>query len=580
MLAPDPVAYQFARFRLDPAKRSLSRDGVPVPLSSKAFDTLLHLIRHQGQVVSKHDLMLAIWPDTVVEENNLNQNISTLRRVLGETRGDNLYIATVPGRGYQFVPSVEAILAPEPEPSAPLTLAVLPFENLSAQPDRDYMADGLTEELITALGLINPERLRVIGRTTMMSYRRTSKPLSQICDELKAAYIIESSLRAEGQRVRITSKLIRASDQTLLWSMSYDSQPGSILEFQQEMSRTIGDQIRLHLSPERLSTLARRQSRNAEAYDVYLRGRYFWNQLSRDTTKQARDFFLQATNLDPGYALAWSGLADTYTASPINGDAPPLAVGPLARDAAAHAIAADPNLAESQTSDGFMKFWIDWDWPAAVCAFQKAMQLNPSYSLAYRLLGIVLSHLQRHEESLRSLGRARQLDPLLAGNHALSAQVAFAARDFATAADFARQSIAIDPEFWIGYMQLGQALEQMGQNEPALDVLNLAARLSGGNSKALSLRGYILAKTGRTHEAQQVLGILDKLSGEHYVPPASLALIYAGSGERERALYQLERGLTMRDVHLVFLPIDPKWDSFRSDHRFASLLKACGFASI
>ena len=580
MPAPDPVAYQFARFRLDPAKRSLSRDGVTVPLSAKAFDTLLHLVRHQGQVVSKHDLMLAIWRDTVVEENNLNQNISTLRRVLGETRGDNLYIATVPGRGYQFVPSVEAVLAPEPNSSAPLTLAVLPFENLSAQPDRDYMADGLTEELITALGLIDPERLRVIGRTTMMSYRRTSKPLSQISGELKAAYIIESSLRSEGQRVRITSKLIRASDQTLLWSMSYDSQPGSILEFQQEMSRTIGDQIRLRLSPERLSTLARRQSRNAEAYDVYLRGRYFWNQLSRDTTKQARDFFLQATSLDPGYALAWSGLADTYTASPINGDAPPLTVGPLARNAAAHAIAADPNLAESQTSDGFMKFWIDWDWPAAVSAFQKAMELNPSYSLAHRLLGIVLSHLQRHEESLRFIGRARQLDPLLAGNHALSAQVAFAARDFTAAAEFARQSIAIDPEFWIGYMQLGQALEQLGQSEPALDALNLAGRLSGGNSKALSLRGYILAKTGRTSEAKEVLGILEKLSGELYVPPAAQALIYAGFGEGERALDQLERGLTMRDVHLAFLPIDPKWDSFRSDHRFVSLIKACGFARI
>ncbi len=573
------VSYQFARFRLDPAKRSLLRDGVPMPLSSKAFDTLLHLIRHHGQVVSKQDLMRAVWPDTAVEENNLNQSISTLRRVLGETRGDNLYIATVPGKGYQFIPTVEVFAASEPETSAPVTLAVLPFENLSAQPDRDYIADGLTEELITTLGLVDPQRLRVIGRTTMMSYRRTTKPLSQISSELQAAYIIESSLRAEGQRLRINSKLIRMRDHVILWSMSYDSQPDSILEFQQEMSRIIGDQIRLRLSPERLSALAHRQSRNAEAYDLYLRGRYFWNQLSRETTKQARSYFSQATNLDPQYALAWSGLADTYSGSPINGDAPPLTVGPLARAAAAHAIATGPNLAEVQTSDGFMRFWIDWDWPAAVAAFRKAIALNPNYSLAHRLLGIVLSHLQVFDEALCAIGRARQLDPLLAGHHALSAQIAFAARDFAAAEQFARQSITIDPEFWIGHMQLGQALEQLGKNDPALDSLNLAARLSSGNSKPIGLRGYILARTGRTREAQEVLHALDNLSVERYVPPFAQALIYAGLDEPENALDCLERALSLRDVHLAFLPVDPKWDAFRKEQRFLALLKACNFAS-
>jgi TolB-like protein/Flp pilus assembly protein TadD len=578
MAAEHLVSYQFARFRLDPARRSLLRDGVPMALTSKAFDTLLHLIRHHGQVVSKHDLMSAIWPDTVVEENNLNQNISTLRRVLGETRGDNLYIATVPGRGYQFIPAVEVIAASEPEISVPVTLAVLPFENLSAQPDRDYIADGLTEELITTAGLIDPERLRVIGRTTMMSYRRTTKPLSQISNELQAAYIIESSMRAEGQRFRINSKLIRVRDHAFLWSMSYDSQPDSILEFQQEMSRIIGDQIRLRLSPERLSALAHRQSRNAEAYDLYLRGRHFWNQLSRETTKQARTYFLQATNLDPQYALAWSGLADTYSGSPINGDAPPLTVGPLARAAAAHAIATGTDLAEAQTSDGFTKFWIDWDWPAAVIAFRKAIALNPNYSLAHRLLGIVLSHLQVSEESLQAIGRARQLDPLLAGHHALSAQIAFAAHDFTAAEQFARQSITIDPEFWIGHMQLGQALEQLRQNDPALDSLNLAARLSGGNSKPVALRGYILARTGRIREAQEVLNTLDDLSAERYVPPYAQALIYAGLDEPENALDHLERALSLRDVHLAFLPVDPKWDSFRENQRFHSLLKACGFA--
>jgi len=570
--------YEFGSFRLEVVRRLLLRNGTPVPLSPKIFDTLLHLVRHQGELVAKNELMRAVWPDTVVEENNLNQNISALRRILGETRGENLFIATVPGRGYQFVPTVEVIGSSEPDAALPVTLAVLPFENLSAQPERDYVADGLTEELIASLGLIDPEHLCVIGRTTMMAYKRTSKTLAQIAGELQSGYIIESSMRVEGQRLRITSKLIRVGDQAQLWSMSYDSQPGSILEFQQEISRAIGEQVRLRLSPARLTALAGRQSRNAEAHDLYMRGRYFWNQLSPATAKRASAFFLQATQLDPQYALAWSGLADTYTASPINADASPLEVGPLARDAAAHAIAADPTLADTQTSLGFVKFWIDWDWPAAESAFRKAMVLDPNYSLAHRLLGIVLSHLRRTDEALAAIGRARQLDALLAGNYALSAQIAFSGRDFPAAEQFARQSITIDPEFWIGHMQLGQALEQLEKRESALDALNLAARLSGGNSKAIALRGYILARIGRPQEAQEVLRMLETLANERYVPPYAQALVYAGLGERTHALGALERALQVRDVHLAFLPVDAKWDFFREDARFHSLLEACGFA--
>jgi len=578
MSAEEPAIYEFGSFRLEAVKRLLLRSGTPVPLTPKVFDTLLHLVRHQGKLVAKNELMRAVWPDTVVEENNLNQNISTLRRILGETRGENLFIATVPGRGYQFIPAVEVIGGSEPDAALPVTLAVLPFENLSAQPERDYVADGLTEELIASLGLIDPEHLCVIGRTTMMAYKRTPKTLAQIADELQAAYIIESSMRTEGQRLRITSKLIRVRDQAQLWSMSYDSQPGSILEFQQEISRTIGEQVRLRLSPERLTALARRHSRNAEAYDLYLRGRHFWNQLSPATAKRASTFFFRATQLDPQYALAWSGLADTYTASPINGDAPPLEVGPLARDAAAHAIAADPTLADAQTSLGFVKFWIDWDWSAAESAFRKAIALDPNYSLAHRLLGIVLSHMRRTGEALAAIGRARQLDALLAGHYALSAQIAFSGRDFNAAERFARQSITIDPEFWIGHMQLGQALEQLEKRESALDALNLAARLSGGNSKAIALRGYILARIGRPQEAQEVVRMLETLSSERYVPPYAQALVYAGLGEHTHALQALERALQVRDVHLAFLPVDAKWDPFREDARFRSLLESCGFA--
>src|ERR1700676_50632 len=322
--------YLFGGFRMEAEKRLLLRGGNPVPLTPKVFDTLLHLVQRKGEVVEKEQLMKAVWPDTIVEENNLSQNISTLRRVLGQDQTNHRYILTVPGRGYQFVAELVGSPSESPRPSVRVTLAVLPFDNLGAGSARDYLADGLTEETIAALGQVDPEHFSVIGRTSVMNYKGTSKTLAEIGRELNAPYLIESSIRAEGERLRITSKLVRASDQVQIWSASYDSEPSSMLVFQQELSAAIAQQVQLQLSPERISALARRQTRNAEAYDLYLRGRHYWHQLSVPTTKRAIESFTKATELDPEYALAWSGIADTLAATPINGDAPTLAIWPRA----------------------------------------------------------------------------------------------------------------------------------------------------------------------------------------------------------------------------------------------------------
>jgi TolB-like protein/Flp pilus assembly protein TadD len=578
MSGPEPSTYKFEEFQMEAGKRLLLRNGEPVPLTPKAFETLLYLVRNREKVVAKEELMEAIWPDTAVEENNLNQNISTLRTVLGEGRSENRYILTVPGKGYRFIASVAAAEDGHTEDFVRATIAVLPYENLSADPDREYLADGLTEETIAALGQINPERLSVIGRTSVMSYKRTAKTLAEIGGELDASYLIESSIRAEGGRLRVTSKLIRVRDQGQLWSASYDSEPSSLLNFQMELSAAVAEQIRLRLSPGRLSALERRQTRNAEAYDLYLRGRHIWHQLTPQTTKRAMEFYMRATQLDPEYALAWSGLADCYSASPINGDAPPLAVSTPAREAAERAVKAEPALAEAQTSLGFVKFWFDWDWPAAETAYRKAIALDPGYPMAHRMLGIALSHMGRAEEARPAMNRLRELDPLLAVNQALSAQVAFAGREYGAAAQFARQALVVDPEFWIGHFQLAQAYEQLGESELALEALNKAGRFSGGNSKAVSLRGYLFAKLGRVNEAREVLNTLEAIALERYIPPYAMALVHAGLGEREKALEWLERALEVRDVHLCFPPVDPKWDAFRGDPRFQALLKRCGFS--
>lgn len=571
---PDAEIYKFGEFRLEVGKRLLLRRGEPVSLTPKVFETLLQLVRHRGRVIAKDDLMKAVWPDTVVEENNLNQNISVLRRVLGESRGQHRYIATIPGKGYHFLASVETTVQ---QGSAKVTVAVLPFHNLSGDTEREYLADGLTEDVIATLGQVDPEHIRVIGRTTMMAYKQTKKTLAEIGRELSAEYVVESSMRSEVGLVRITSNLVRVTDQVQTWSMSYDSRPNSMLEFQREISVAIGEQVRRQLSPERISAIARRQTQNADAYDLYLRGRYFWHQLSPATTRKASEFFARATKLDPEYALAWSGLADGYSASPINGDAPPLTVWPLAREAAVRAVASEPELAESQTSLGFVKFWLDWDWPGAEATFRRAIELDPHYPLAHRLLGIVLAHMRRAEEATLAIRRARELDPLQVGHHALSSQIAFMARDNAGALQFARDAITIDPEFWIGHMQLAQVLEQLGEPQKAIDALHHASRLSGGNSKALSLRGYVLARTAQAREAHEVLSMLDRVAQERYVPPYAHALVHLGLGEYDRTFDHLHRAFSVRDVHLAFLPNDVKWDPLRHDERFTSLMKRCGF---
>lgn len=572
-----PIAYKFGRFSVYPSEKQLMRDGSRVALAPKVYDTLLLLLESPGRLVDKNEFLNRLWPDSHVEEVALAHAISQLRRALRDGTDGLTFIETVPKRGYRFGAPVEVVGPKAGDDTSRVTLGVLPVENLGPCSDHEYLAAGLTEEVIAALGQIDPEHIGVIGRTSMMAYKGTTKSLAEIGRELAAGFLVESSIRGEGASVRITSKLIRAQDQVQIWSATYNSEPGSVLEFQRELSTAIAQQIQVRLSPERLNRLARRQTLNVDAYDLYLRGRYFWTQLSPLTTRRALEFYTHATEVDPGYALAWSGLADAYAASPINGDAPPLQVWPRARDAVTHAISAAPNLAEAQASLGLMKFWLDWDWEASETAFRNAIRLDPGYGLAHRTLGVLLSHMKRHDAALSAMQTARELDPLDFVHHALSAQVAFGARDYPAAVAFARRANVLDPEFWVGYYQLAQACEQLGENELAFEALQKAGRFSGGNSKAIALRGYLFGKLGRNGEALEVLNTLEAVSRERYVPPYATALVYCGLGQHDLAFDWLERAYQARDVHLALLQVDPKWDCLRADARFAALITLCGF---
>ena len=355
-----------------------------------------------------------------------------------------------------------------------VTLAVLPFENLGSDPEREYLAAGLTDDTSASLAQIDPAHLSVKGRT--LRYKGTTKTAAEIGQELGVDYLVESSIRAEGALLRVTVTLIRVKDQQHLWSQSYDREPTSLLSLQQELSSAIAAQVKLRLSPDRLNDLGRRQTRNADAYDLYLRGRDQANRRTADGNARAVDLYKRAIAIDGNYALAWSDLALTYAAATINGDARPGAVGPLAREAALQSVRANPDLPEAQLALGYERWLIEWDWNAAEAALRRAVELDPSSAAAHRILGHALSQFGRRDASEASMQRSRELDTVDALNRALSAQVAFQNRDLEAAVDHARRAISLDPGLWIGYLALAQAYEGSGEHDIALEAIADAER--------------------------------------------------------------------------------------------------------
>jgi TolB-like protein/DNA-binding winged helix-turn-helix (wHTH) protein/Tfp pilus assembly protein PilF len=609
--------------RVEPSLNSVTGPAGTIRLEPKVMQVLVLLAAHAGQVVAKERLIQTVWPDAFVTDDVLTRAISELRRIFGDDAKESRVIQTIPKSGYRLIAGVSSSGA-DKELAAPgqpvhldmrrswkpallatslavvivvgvvvlkllradmqvprVTIAVLPFEHLGG-PEREYLTDGLTEELSASLGQTDPEHLSVQGRSSTRRYKGTSQSPAVIGAELGVEYLVEGSVRTESRRLRVTSKLIRVRDQEQIWAESYESEPGSMLELQRELSAAIARQVRLRLSPNRLTALAARHSRNAEAYDLYLRGRQLWNQLTPATTRSAVAFYEKATELDPEFALAWAGLADAYSTSPIHSDVLPWAVATKARRAAAHAFASGADLAETLTALGTVSYWLDWDWPAAETAFRKAIAVDPSYSQAHRALGLVLVAMGRHEEAREAMRRARELDPYYPMQSAASAYERLMARDYPPALVFAQQATTLGPSFWIGHYHVAVVYERLGNSELALKALEETEALTA-NSKNLSLRGYILAKSGRTNEAEDVLRTLKSVAREgvvreRYVPPYAFALVYAGLGQPDSAFKWLEDAYKVRDVHLVFLAAgDPKWDALREDPRFRALVERCDF---
>jgi tetratricopeptide (TPR) repeat protein len=370
---------------------------------------------------------------------------------------------------------------------------------------------------------------------------------------------------------------VRVDDQVQVWTASLDRELTSTLGVQQDLARAIAQQVRVTLSPERAALIARRQTENPRAYDAYLRGRHEWASLTPAGNRRALEFYERAIAEDPDYALAWAGIANTLAAAPINSDMPVAAVADQARAAAGRAIKASPDLAEALTAQAYVNFFIDWNWRSSEAALRRAIERDPNLSFAHIILGHVLSQMGRQDEARVMLRLARELDPLFPHTYAMSAQVEYQARDFAAALEYARQATVIQPAFWIGHIQKGQSLTQLGRFDEALQAFDEAARFSGDNSKTLAFRTEALVRAGREAEARAVLAALELRSRDRYVPPVGFAAIHTSLGEHQAALVWLERAYQARDVHLAFLPVEARWDALRNEPGFQALIERCAF---
>lgn len=611
-----PQTYRFAEFELDLDAQQLRLRGQPLRIERRPLDLLVMLVQRHGRLVSRDEIIAALWPKNVIIEfdSGVNTLVRKVRSVLGDSRDEPRFVETVPGRGYRFIAAVTepATVPPEAAPSIvqsprgrsrlavalvlaavlaggavafwqtrfggpeQVRIAILPFENLTGEERLGYLASGIAEETNTSLARIDLPNLSVIGAVSARALADSDVPLSKIGKELGVDFIVISSLRLDQSRIRVTSRLIRVTDGEQIWSASFDRELTNLLGLQRELSVAIAEQIRQRLSPSVAAAIDRRQTQNPEAYELYLKGRHEWTQFNPDSISKALRYYQQAVEKDPGYALAWAGIAHALITSTVTVEADRQLVIPASRDALERALEFGPDLAETQLALGSYRSFLEGDLPGAEAAARQAVALDPNSAMCHMFLGIVLSMEQKYVEARRMMRRARELDPLFPLMFANSAVVSLAANEPQEAREFATQAIAINPEFWVGYLHLGGALYALGDYEGSITAYANAEKLTGNNSaRAAAGRAWVLGKIGREDEARDILAELLARAAERNVPPITIASIYAGLGEADPAFEWLERGVAEKDIFCTDLERRAHLDSLKSDLRFEALVERC-----
>lgn len=626
--------YAFGPFLLKPAEHELLRDGRPISLTPKTFDTLVVLVENCGRLVEKEELIKAVWHDTFVEEGNLCVTVSLLRKAFGNERR---YIKTVSKHGYRFVAEINAVpagtstvrqedLAAIPAgPEAVLdressmrlsirksrflslaaisviggillatgvwsrvgttihatkaldirSLAVLPFETLGAKAGDEYLGLGMADALITKLGTTG----QIVTRPTraIQKYQNTSQDPRTVGREQSVDAVLDGRIQRAGDRVRVTAQLIRVADGMQLWADTFDEEFTNMFAVEDAVSAQVASSIRLELTGAQKERLARRPTTSSEAYQSYLRGRYFWNERTGEGLRKGLDYFRRAIDLDPTYAEAYAGMADSYAMLGLYTVLPPNETFPKAKAAAIEALQLDSALAEAHATLGFVHFYYDWDGAAAEKEFATALQENPNYAMAHSWRGFNLAVMGRLPEAVTEARLAQAADPLSAIIGTNAAWVYFLARQSDRAVEIAQKVIEIDPNFPRAHFRLGNIYENEGQYHRAITEYEKAVQLSDGDTYYQASLGHAYAMSGMVAEAEKCLQHLEQLSTTRYVPPYAIALIYVGMGEKDHGLQWLERASVDRSTSMAYLRVEPTLDSLRSEARFASLVQQTNF---
>ena len=647
--------YEFGIFRIDPAKRLLiRRQNETVPLMPKAFETLLYLVEHPGKVIAKDELMSAIWADTNVEENNLTQNVSVLRRVLGEKHGENRFIVTIPGRGYKFVAEVRKIDAAQqtvpatesnqvpssnfqvpdstefqvsdskfqisnegdetqrPETTDHTTnrfrfvalavfsvlalsligfylwrgnaklnggalksIAVLPFKPLVAENRNEALEMGIADTLINKISSSGEIIVRPLG--SVRRYNSLEQDSVVAGRELNVDSVLEGNIQTSGERVRISARLIRTADGIQLWTMNFDEKVTDIFVMQDSISQRVLAALTLKLNGDEQKRLTKHHTDNVEAYQLYMKGSFHASKLVLPEARKGVEYFRQAIAIDPNYPLPYIALSRAYLSFSLSGDIPADEAMPRAKEAALRAVELDETLADSHVAVGWTAFWYDWDWAEVEKRCQRALALDPNNAGAHFLYAHLNSNLGRHEEGIKMGGHARELDPLSLITNSAEGQFLFFGGRSDESLSRLQKTLELDPNFWHAHLVSSMVYTEKGMFAEAVAEADKAAKSSGGNSQAVAMKAYVLAKWGKPSEARAVLTELQTPSTARYVAPYNFALIYNALGDSNAAVGYLEKALAEKNALMVFLKVEPKWNNLRSDSRFISLLKRMRF---
>ena len=614
--------YEFEQFRLDVRGRLLSdQGGEPVPLTPKVFDTLLYLVRHRGKVVGKDELMREIWSDSIVEENNLNQNISVLRRVFGEKPGEQRFIVTVAGHGYRFVPEVTTIrdsddevvktenrnskdgTAKAPEPNVDherggrhrrwlvtlpavtflgliavgayywlgaevpsdgrkKTIAILPFKPLVLENRNEELELGLADSLISKLS--GTEAIVVRPLSSIRRYNSLEQDTLTAAKELRVESVLDGTIQTWGDRVRISAKLLRASDGKQLWSGQYDEKFTDIFAVQDAISEKVAGALKIRLAGKRHST------ESIEAYQLYMKGRYHVAKGAPPDLLASIPFFEQAIEIDSRYALAYTGLAHAYGVLGLAGDRTIADAVGKARAAERKALEIDDTLGEAHNTLCMGAFWYDWDWQSAERACLRAIEIDPNNSDFHGNYAMVLSNTGRHSEALAEAKRSRELNPLNFVQNALEGQFLLHAGRVDEALVQLRKMSDLEPNFWMPHMIAASAYIEKGMFKEAIDESQKENELSGGN--VYPFAAYARAKSGEKGAARAELTELLANAATNQTSPYNIAMLYQALDEGGETLNWLEKAFDQRDPKMTFLKVEPKWNNLRNEPRFVELM--------